>query len=418
MNRHSFTPWMMLFWLLLTQLAVAFVGRSVGPLGPFIEDGFHLSKAQVGLLPAALFVGQSLVSIPSGWYADVLGTRKMLLILSLMQAGCFLVISISPFFWLLLLCVVFGGMGYGAMHPTSSRGIIYWFPANMSGTAMGIKQMGVTGGSALSALVLLPLAAAWDWRLATAVAAVALLLAGLASVVFYRDAPGERNKTGEERPTFKETFKRLVRNKPLVGVSIAAMGLTSAQISLTTYLVFYVSEALLYPLVVAGVFLALSEISGSAGRVVWGIVSDRFFSGSRLPVLIVIALMTGLSSIAVSLLPPGVSLWLLVILVILFGFSASGFNGIWLNFASESTARRYAGIASGFSLSIGSLGVVVGPPLFGRIVDVTGSYRFAWWFVSLGMVAVIGLLYWAQRQMKQVKQVEQQNSVRSGAISG
>jgi protein-S-isoprenylcysteine O-methyltransferase Ste14 len=34
------------------------------------------------------------------------------------------------------------------------------------------------------------------------------------------------------------------------------------------------------------------------------------------------------------------------------------------------------------------------------------------------MVAVIGLLYWAQRQMKQVKQVEQQNSVRSGAISG
>jgi MFS family permease len=105
MNTKS---WAMFVWLLLIQLFVAFVGRSAGPLAPFLEKDFHISKAELGLLPAALFVGQSLVSIPAGWYADQLGARKMILILSFLLSISFFVVCLVPWFYVALFFVVIG----------------------------------------------------------------------------------------------------------------------------------------------------------------------------------------------------------------------------------------------------------------------------------------------------------------------
>ncbi|UQX55553.1 hypothetical protein M5V91_07760 [Cytobacillus pseudoceanisediminis] len=48
-------PWKMLLFLLLAQLMVAFVGRSIGPLGVLIGEDLSLTKSQIGMLPAALF---------------------------------------------------------------------------------------------------------------------------------------------------------------------------------------------------------------------------------------------------------------------------------------------------------------------------------------------------------------------------
>ncbi|WP_134701024.1 MFS transporter [Ammoniphilus sp. YIM 78166] len=393
------TPWIMLGWLLLAQLTVAFVGRSIGPLAPFIRESFELSKAEIGLLPAALFAGQALISLPAGWYADVIGTRKMLLILTSLVSIGFIVVSLVPSFAIVLVFVFIGGFGYGAMHPTSNRGIIHWFPRNQAGTAMGIKQMGVTGGSMLAAVLLIPLSVMIGWKPVVILASCVLFGVGFLSYFFYRDAPeGEGQK--KPKPAFKSTVIQLLKHKPLVLVSIAAMGLTGAQLSLTTYLVLYTSDILRYPLVLAGGFLVLSELGGTLGRVVWGTVSDRWFHGNRSFVLILISIITALCSLAVGMLPPGFSLFLLILLIFIFGFCIAGFNGLWMNFAAESVPREIAGVASGFSLAIGSLGVVLGPPLFGWIIDLSGSYAWAWICLSLEMILVIGLLFWAERESR------------------
>jgi len=396
------TPWRMLFWLLVTQVMVAFVGRCIGPLAPFMEESFNLSKAQVGLLPAALFVGQSIVSILAGWYADVLGTRKMLLILSGVLCLGYLVASLSPWYFLSLFFILIGGLGYGAMHPTSSRGIIYWFPSKVAGTAMGIKQMGVTGGSALAALLLIPLSLSIGWRLAIGSAVLLLaMIAGL-SFLFYRDAPDEK-ETAKVKPNFKETLKQLLKHKPFLIISFAAMGLSGAQISVSTYMVIFASQSLQYSLVIAGSFLALYEIGGSVGRIGWGVISDRIFSGKRVPVLIAIATITAIISIILSALPEAPSKWFLILIIFIMGFCVAGFNGIWMNFAAESVEKRFSGLASGLSLGIGSLGVVIGPPLFGAMVDWTGTFSMSWLFIFMEMLVVIPFLWWAGRKEKESK---------------
>ncbi|MFB3167653.1 MFS transporter [Neobacillus sp. 179-C4.2 HS] len=76
---HLSEPWRMLLFLLVAQLMVAFVGRSIGPLGVLIGEDLSLTKSQIGMLPAALFLGQAVASVPAGFLTDRYGSRKLLL---------------------------------------------------------------------------------------------------------------------------------------------------------------------------------------------------------------------------------------------------------------------------------------------------------------------------------------------------
>lgn len=389
----NINPWRMLAWLLIAQIMVALIGRSLAPLGVLIGEDLSLTKAQIGMLPAALFLGQSLVSIPAGFAVDRIGSKKLLFLLSLCLGLSFILLTITSIYAVVLFMVVLGGVGYGTMHPTSNKGIICWF-TEKRGTAMGIKQTGVTLGSALAALLLLPAATVWGWRPVLFGACLLLIVTGIFASRFYFDAPEREEKSGlAEKPArLFSSILQMFKEKPLLLVSVAAMGLSGSQLILNTYIVLFAYEHLGMTLVLAGMLLVISEVSGSFGRVAWGMISDNLFNGKRIIVLIIIAFLSILTALVVSMLPAGTSFWTMVPITIMFGFCISGFNGIWMNAATELVPIKQAGIASGFSLTLGSWGVIIGPPLFGYIVDVTGAYTFGWLFLALMLSIVIVLL--------------------------
>ncbi|TLS35596.1 MFS transporter [Pseudalkalibacillus caeni] len=386
-------PWKMLVWLLIAQLMVAFVGRSLGPLGVLIGEDLSLTKAQIGLLPAALFLGQAIASVPAGFMVDRYGSRPLLLMLSLCLGISFMLMTLSYQYWLVLLLIVVGGIGYGSMHPTSNRGIIYWFSQRQRGTAMGIKQMGITLGSALAGFLLLPLAATHGWRPVLVAAGAALLVTGFLAYFSYRDPSGiNGNKKETSIKSFYMSLLKMTRHKSLMLVSLSALCLNGSQMCLNTYIVLFAYEKIGISLFLAGILFVISEISGSAGRIGWGIISDRFFNGKRLIILIMIAVLTAAASLAVAFLPEGTSFFALVPIIIVFGFAVSGFNGIWMNLASELVPREQAGLSSGFSIMLGSMGVILVPPLFGFMVDQSGSYTAGWITITSLMGVVLTLL--------------------------
>ena len=83
-------PWRMLGFLLLAQLMVAFIGRSISPLGALIGTDLSLTKSQIGMLPAALFLGQAIVSLPAGFATDRIGSRTLLVVSALLMGGGYL----------------------------------------------------------------------------------------------------------------------------------------------------------------------------------------------------------------------------------------------------------------------------------------------------------------------------------------
>ncbi|MEC1892262.1 MFS transporter [Cytobacillus firmus] len=382
-------PWRMLLFLLLSQLMVAFVGRSIGPLGVLIGEDLSLTKSQIGMLPAALFLGQAIISVPAGFLADLAGSRKLLVLASALMGLGYLFMTMLHEFWLVLLLIIIGGIGYGSMHPITNRGIIYWFPLKKRGTAMGIKQTGITAGSALASLILLPLSVSFGWRFVLLIACLLLLAGGFVSYHFYRDPPElEQAKSSSMNILqFYRSMFKMFKNKALMLINFSALGLNGTQMCLNTYIVLFAYEQLKIPIILSGLLLVISEVFGTIGRLAWGIISDRLFDGKRVIILMIITIITALASAAAAFISSA-PFWVIAPITALFGFAASGFNGIWMNLASELVPKEQAGISSGISITLGSAGAIIIPPLFGYIVDQTGQFSSGWILIT-GMMAIV-----------------------------
>ena len=174
-NRH-------LIWLLLIQTITAFAYNGYVPLIPFIQQEFVLTKTQVGYLTSAVFLGSSLIAIPSGVIVDRIGVRKTLLIFCSVVTFVLFFFFIATNYFLVLVLLFLLGMGYGGITPGTNRGIMEYFPITNRGTAMGIKQTGVPLGIALAALVLPTIATSYGWKIS--LFSVSIILFGLTFVTF------------------------------------------------------------------------------------------------------------------------------------------------------------------------------------------------------------------------------------------
>jgi cyanate permease len=62
---------------------------------------------------------------------------------------------------------------------------------------------------------------------------------------------------------------------------------------------------------------------------------------------------------------------------------AFGWVGLFLALAAEVGGPRYAGLLTGVAVSFAWSGVLLGPPLFGALLQATGSYGVPWLVLSL-----------------------------------
>jgi hypothetical protein len=103
--------------------------------------------------------------------------------------------------------------------------------------------------------------------------------------------------------------------------------------------------------------------------------------------LIVIALLLTLGAVGTALLRPDSSPWILFPVLVIFGASAIGWNGVFLAQIARLAPAGQASVATGGTLCITFFGVVLGPPLFGVLAGVLKSYG-----ASYGALGVFGLM--------------------------
>src|SRR5687767_15759211 len=168
-------------WTLLTVLTAAYGMGAFGmlgasPLTPSLADGFALARLEVAFIVPSVYVGGLVFSLPGGHLADRWGVRPTLLGALALGGVGLLAAALAPRFALFLLCLVLAGSGWSVVNPVLGKAIVDVFPVTERGIAMGIKQMGLTLGGVLAALVLPPIAARWGWRAAVAACAVAVTL--------------------------------------------------------------------------------------------------------------------------------------------------------------------------------------------------------------------------------------------------
>jgi MFS transporter, ACS family, hexuronate transporter len=381
-------------WAVLALIMAAQTMANVGPLGipsiaPLIREGLGLSVAQAGSFLSAYYIGPVLMSLPAGWLADRWGVRGAMILGQALIAVGLGAVALAPTFSFIVVILVLAGAGYGVLNPTTTKAGMAWFPPNQRATVVGLKQVGLPFGGAVGALIMPPLALAFGWRAAVGVAAAVVGLLAILTWALYRDLP-EPESRGPAAP--RPRFWAVMANRDLWLVGVSTLIFAGVQTVFLAFLVLYLHDVVQIELVVAAKYLVTAQVSGAAGRIVFGLLSDRFFGGRRRIVLIIAGVGSIACALALSTTTPGSGPWMLAPLAVGIGVFGVGWNGVQHTLMAELAGPRAAGTAVGLGLAISSLGVTVCPPIFGLVVERLGGFGAAWITLAVGMVAALLLL--------------------------
>ncbi len=133
----------------------------------------------------------------------------------------------------------------------------------------------------------------------------------------------------------------------------------AVQVCFTSYLVVFLTERAGLTLVTAGAVFSAAMIAGIVGRIAWGAVAD--FAGNARQVLGALGLIMAACAFAISQVSAQWPYAGVVVLAVVFGASAIGWNGVFVAEVARIAPDGDIAQATGATLGMTYLGVVVGP---------------------------------------------------------
>ena len=262
MNQHR-TISLVFLW----QLAASICYYAVFAATPFLRDEFGLTGTTVGLVVTVLTLGYAVFLLPLGAVTDRYGEHRTLTVGLVGLAGGALLVPVAGTYAVLLGSVFVLGALYGTAMPGTNKAIFGNVPSGRQNLATGIKQVGVTAGSGVSAVLLTNVAAVVAWETGFYIAAATAVVVALVFALTYTPATTDR---AMEFPDFRV----LLRNRPYRSLCLAGWFLGAALFTTVGYTIIYLNESIGLPVALSGLVLAGLQVSGSAGRIITGWLSD------------------------------------------------------------------------------------------------------------------------------------------------
>jgi MFS transporter, ACS family, glucarate transporter len=187
---------------------------------PAILRDLRLSNIQMGFVFSAFTAAYALFEIPTGWWADRIGSRR---VLTRIVTWWSIFTGFTGVAWnfpsLLGLRALFGAGEAGAW-PTVARALSRWFPERERGTAQGIFFMGAHLGGGLTPILVAAIAARIGWRATFPLLSIFGFIWAVSWFRWYRDEPRDHASiTAEElgwieggrRPTQQASRENIFR---------------------------------------------------------------------------------------------------------------------------------------------------------------------------------------------------------------
>ena len=369
--------------------------------GPISKDlGFSLRE--MGMVFSAFYISYAVFEIPTGWWADRVGSRKVLTRIVLWWSA-FTVITAAAFSHRSLMVIRFlFGAGEAGAFPNVARTFARWFPLQERGRAQGYFWVGAHLAGGLTPLVVGGLVfLGFSWR------GVFVLFGALGFVWAYawwrwfRDTPeehpavtdAERQYIAAGRPPFSERhttwddWKRLLGNRNAVGLCLMYFTQTFGGAFYVTWLPRYLTErgvSGMTAAVLAGLPLMLSTIADVSGGLTTDAVTRKFgLRLGRAAVAGAALAAAGLFTLSGTLVPSAV---FAVILIAFGGFSSNFLLGAaWSTCIDIGQSR--AGALSGAMNTSGQVGAILSPLVAAELVE-----RFGDWNTPLYLTGTLFLL--------------------------
>jgi MFS family permease len=373
---------------LAVQATVSMVAVTVPVLAPSMAPDVGVSATAVGLYVSLMYIGSMISSLWSGDFIARYGALRVSQVcLSLVGIGLMLTGLASIPAMVLSALVI--GCGYGPVTPASSHILVSRTPPRMMSFIFSLKQTGVPLGGVLAGAIVPSLVLLTGWKNSSFIIGASAILLILFLIPLRKELDRDR------QPGKKMSFKGVTRPlgmvlsfPPLRQLATISFLYAGMQLCLFTYLVIYLTNDIGLAFVTAGFILSAAQLSGTIGRIIWGILADHYIKPRVLLGLLGIGMAIG--SLLTAALNPAWSTGLIVAIIIFFGATAIGWNGVYLAEAARSAPAGKAGEATGGTLFFTFLGVVLGPSIFAVIASGTGSYPMGFIFFA-GLTFLCGV---------------------------
>ena len=375
--------WRTVSLVTLWQISASICYYTVFAATPFFRDEFGLSGFEVGLVVTTLTLGYAVFLLPLGAITDRFGERRTLSLGLIGLAAGTLLVAGAPTYALLLAAVFLLGSVYSTAMPGTNKAVYDSIAPGRQNMAMGIKQVGVTGGSGISALLVTGLAGVFFWQAGFLIATGVAVVVAIGFFLLYEGSGGGT--------TSYPDLRGLADNRPYVLLATSGLFSGAALFTTTGYTVLYVEESIGASVAFGGVVLALVQLFGSGGRLVGGWLADRLpgdpqtrIGGILLVQTLASAAMFVVVTTTSTPLGAGVAFSAL-------GFFVLGFTGVYYScMATLVPADEMGSATAGCQLTLTS-GALLAPPAFGYLAD-TMSYRASWWLLAGVCLAAAGLV--------------------------
>ncbi len=384
-----------LVWLVLLSLSLFIallpIASYIAALSA-IRDELGLNNAGAGALFSAYLAGYAASALYLIPLTDRIGPKRIMYVSAVIAVAAHLLFPLTTYnVFVGVVLRAIAGVGFLGVYIPGLRLVARRFEQSGRGSAMGLfvtaQYASHSGSLALTGWLM----ASMEWRDAfTLVAALSALSLPLMFLLI-RSVPDTHGPLagGKLDPSvLKSSPVQFV----ILGYTIHALNLYALRVWLPVFLVSIlvargVSEgnAVVTAAEVGGLALAF----GAIGPVMGGAISDRL---GRITAASLILGLAGVCAVGFAWIghwPWGV----IVAVSVVFGWAASADSAIYQTGITEVADPRRLGSTMALQASLGLLGGVIGPVLFGGILDVTGGeYKWVFAFSTLGVLAAIAIV--------------------------
>jgi MFS family permease len=382
--------WVVLFAVYMATLAAPFNQLKVPPVMPILRESFHLGYSGAGMLMSIFSILGFALAIPAGFILQRIGIKMT----GLISVGSVMIGAVLGALSGTTEMLFFGrfieGAGMGLIMVAAPAAISLWFPAEKRGLPMGLWSTSI-GVANIAILNLAPvLAASFGWRSIWWTGAIIAAVAFILFLVLFRlpkqDEISEVPPPVSNHPASDKSLSSTgaLWNGSLWLISISFLLFNLVVMALTSFYPDFLNTIRQYSLQDAALMMSLMIVFSLFSASMGGYLSDRL--GKRKVLIVAPFILLAL----IFLFPFTLTGWMIPAIMIAYGTIAGPIAPITLAAVPEiMPSPRLVGIGLGVVILGQNLGMLIGPTMFGMLIEKTSWATAGYLLVPLCVVAII-----------------------------
>lgn len=270
--------------------AITYLDRvCISLTAPQMMRDLGLSKVEMSFVFSAFTLAYGIFEIPTGWWGDRIGTRRVLARIVIWWSS-FTIVTAAAFNYVSLLIIRFlFGAGEAGAWPNAARTFSRWFPITERGTAQGIFFMGAHLAGGLTPLLVTWLLTMMHWRAVFVVFGAVGFVWALVWYRWFRDDPEQHAAVNREELEHIQrgrgqtashhldaaSWRHILTNRSLLALCAAYFTQSYGFYFFITWLPTYLENARGFTATTLGVLAGLPLLLSVLADFLGGVTTDR-----------------------------------------------------------------------------------------------------------------------------------------------